>query len=205
MQVLIDQQAFDFPAQTLSQLLSAAQKHLHAQGRLIVEIHLDGQRLTDQELDLQLPGQIEGRTLQLVTADPVDLSRQVLIEVRAALDGARESQHQAAKMLQSDEPAKAMDLVRDALQVWQQAQQSVAQIAELLHLPLEDMEAAGQPVTQIIDSLQEHLRQIRGSLMEQDWLGLADTLDFDLIKGIEEWQQLLSMILAQLDQFQQPE
>lgn len=204
MDVFIDSDVFATEQTSLSGILTEAMNHLRATGRLIVEIRLDGQPLTEREqrkLDAQ---KLAAGEVQLITADPVELGLMTLDEVKEALAGAREAQTLAAEALRADETGKALEHVRSSLMVWQQAQQTVTQIAELLAIPLGDLQVDQRSAVQVIDDLAASLTQARDELLNGDWLGLADTLGYDLDEAAEQWTNMLSMLAGWIREVRGP-
>jgi len=194
MDVFLDSDAFTTEATTLAEILSEVQQELRPSGRLIVEIRVDGRTLTDREQQNMDAMALEADEVQLITADPVDLALNTLEEITEALAGAREAQQIAAEKLRDDETGAALEHVRSALLVWQQAQQTVEQVADLLAIPLNDLLVDERPVTEVVDELVETLTRARDELLNGDWLGLADTLGFELDEAAEQWAGILKML-----------
>ncbi len=198
MDIYLDNEPLTSDQTSLGGLLSEARQQLGDSGRVIVEIRVDGQALDADALDEQRI--IEAAEVQFVTANPRELTISTLQQVRGALDNARQAQSEAASMLRADQPNEALDHVRDLLTVWQQAQQSVLHSAQLLEIPLDEIEANGRPVAQIIDELSEMLSELRGQLTSNDWLGVADTLDEPLRLAVDDWQQLIDALCQRINQ-----
>ncbi|MBI1368138.1 MAG: hypothetical protein GC162_05735 [Planctomycetes bacterium] len=196
MDVFIDSDIFATAQSNLGAIITEAQKRLRASGRLIVEIRVDGRPLTEREqehLDKALNGADE---LQFITANPVELGLSTLDEVGEALLGAREAQTLAAEALRADETGKALEHVRSSLLVWQQAQQTITQVAQLLAVPLDDLLVDKRSVPEVIDDLIDTLTKARSELLDGDWLGLADTLGYELDEAADVWAKMIG-ILAQ--------
>ncbi|QNN24990.1 hypothetical protein HED60_22835 [Planctomycetales bacterium ZRK34] len=194
MDVFIDSDVFATEQTSLSGILTEVMDHLRSSGRLIVEIRLDGEPLNEREQQNIDAQKLASGEVQLITADPVELGLATLDEVKEALTGAREAQTLAAEALRADETGKALEHVRSSLMVWQQAQQTVTQIAELLAVPLGDLQVDQHPATQVIDNLAASLTQARDELLNGDWLGLADTLGYDLDEAAVQWTTMLGML-----------
>lgn len=200
MQIYLDNLAMDSDARTLGQAVAAARQALADTGRLIVEVRIDGQVIGADDLGERHDEALAGDELQLITADPADLARQTLMDVSDALAANAEPQQRAAELLRDDQPDAALAQVRDALAVWAQAQQSVLDSARLLQIDLDALTVDDQRVAQIVEGLAEHLRRIREQLLAADWLGLADTLAYELDDSIGTWQRLIDRLAEQIDQ-----
>ena len=194
MDVFIDNDAFVTQQSTLDRIIAEAAEHVKPSGRIIVEVRLDGRTLSDADLTEAQPRDADADEVQLITADPYELARQTLLEVRDRLDDAREAQQRAAEKLQADNAAEAMDDIRVAMEVWQQAQDSALKSAQLLDLPLDSLQADGRSVSQIITLLAGRLAQLRDQLNARDWFGLADTLGYELDAAATQWAAMIDTV-----------
>lgn len=196
MQVYIDSDPFQTQAKTLGSVVAAAREHLSKLGqqKMIVEVRLDGQTVPSRELDQLHDQPIEAQELALITANPMELARQTMLDVIEALVATRDHQKQAADLLRSDNPGDALEYVREALTVWSQVQQSVLQSVRLLGLPLDEQKVGEQDAIEMVQLLAEQLRAVREQLVASDWLGLADTLEYELEEQAANWTQLINQL-----------
>jgi len=194
MEVFLDHDPIQTEATTLGGVIAAAREQLSDSGRLIVEVRLDGETLPSDELEDRHEQTIEADEVQLITAEPFELARQTLLDVKEALAGVREDQQQAAALLQEDKPAEALAAVREALQVWQQAQQTVLHAGRLIGLDLDQLEVDGKAVPAIIEALADQLKAVRDQLLANDWVALADTLAYELDETIDTWAAMIDRI-----------
>lgn len=200
MDVYIDNDLAELAGANLGDLIAAARARLEPTGRLIVEVRVDGRTLSAEEFDSLCDSQPAAEEIQFITADPYALATITLGEVHDALTTARQAQQQASELLQSDHAAAAMDHIRHALGVWQQAQQALLQSAQLLDVPLEELTVADRPMTDIVDELGNLLNQIREQLTAGDHLGLADTLAYPLTDALDTWAALIDAMCTRIQQ-----
>jgi hypothetical protein len=198
MQIYLDDSPLPTDARTLAAVLDAAQEQL-ADNRLIVEIRLDGQELSQEQLEAIQDQTLNAEEVELVTASPHELARQTLLDLVEALSAAAEHQQRAAEHLQADDPQAAMGEVREALTVWQQGQEAVLRSAEATGLSLEGMEIDGRALPELIQALADGLNQVRDQVNDGDWLGLADTLAYDLAEMIPAWQALAEQLAERIE------
>jgi hypothetical protein len=193
MDVFLDNDVFNAPGNTLAEILVAAKKTVDPRGRLIVEVRLDGRTLEESEMHRIAHQPLEGDELQVITANPRELSIAILHGVAGALHDARQEQRLAAEAFAADDTSTALSHVKNALTVWQQAQQAVQQSAQLLKLPLDKLSVDGKTVPQIIDDLVNRLSTVRQQLMSSDWVGLSDSMAYELDTAAEIWSGMLQM------------
>lgn len=192
MQVLVDSRPLDAEGSTLGELIDAAHESLRGSGRLVVEVRVDGALIEAGTLDAQMNEPVTGETVELATADPRTLAQETLGQVAAVLGDVRDVQEKAAGLLRSDQPGDALEQVREAVGVWQQAQASVMHSAQLLGLDLDGMTLEGESAPAVIEQLADQLKALREQLNAGDWLGLADTLEYELTEAAERWTQLIA-------------
>lgn len=200
MDVFIDNDPAQLAGASLGDLIASARAQLETTGRIIVEVRVDGRTLSAEEFDALTDTPPAAEEVQFITADPYSLATVTLGEVRDALTTARQAQQQAAELLQSDNAAQAMDHIRHALAVWQQAQQALLQSAQLLDVPLDDLTVADRPMAELVDELGELLNQVREQLTAGDFLGLADTLAYPLTDALDTWSALIDAMCGKIEE-----
>jgi hypothetical protein len=198
MDVFLDNNELATPEQTLGAILSAARKLIAPAGRFVVEVRVDGRTLEDSEIEFLGPQKINAEEIQLITADPLELADQALADIGDSLRRARGAQQEAAQLLRTDRPADALRFVQDALGVWSQAQQAVQSSARLLEINLDQLRVGDESVPRAIQGLLDRLAAVRTQLTASDWLGLADTLAYELDASALTWTQLMADIRSRV-------
>ena len=194
MDVFIDNDPFTTTHDRLGPIIDQASRHVAPTGRIIVEVRLDGDALTDDQLGAADANPLTADEVQFITADPYELARQTLLEVQDQLTNARDAQQRAAAKLQADNASDAMDDIRQAMAIWQVAQDSLLKSAQLLGIPLDDLESDGRSASQIITLLAGRLAQMGEQLAARDWLGLADTLGYELDETVGQWSAMIDTV-----------
>ena len=199
MDVYLDNDRLETAQTTLGGLLDEVSQLLSSAGRFIVEVRLDGESLDEEALIAAQDTTIKAEEVQLITADPIELAHQTLAAAQGALDAARLNQEQAAELLQADDTKAAMAEVRSAITTWQQVQQTVLVVTQMLEVSLEDLTVGDQTGVDIAQQLVGQLEQVREHLESADWLGLADMLAYDLAEATGTWTQLLEALMDVAD------
>lgn len=198
MDFFIDDKPFACSARDLGEALAAAQKPVEQAGRIIVEVRIDGRPVEDETLAKPSGVALSAQEVQFVTANPADLVGEALLSAAAMLEDIRSTQREAADLLTTDEPAKALEHIRAALQAWQHAQQSVQQSAALLRIDLDTLSVNGRQVAAVIDELAAKLHAIHQQIVSRDWVGLSDSIGYDLDACAQTWVELLNMLRRQV-------
>lgn len=191
MPIYLDGQRTELTGQTLADVLEEAQRRVADAGRIIVEIIINGQTLSQEQIEASSRQPVLGSELRLESADPHELAGTTLEQVRIGLTDAREAQAEAANLFQQDQPSDAMQQVSRAISVWQQTQQAVLQSTMLLGINLDEKTFENQPVIRMTDSLLAQLRTLRDLIAAGDTVGLADTLAYEWPEMTDRWDRLI--------------
>ena len=108
-------------------------------------------------------------------------------------------QQQAADHLQQDDPAKAMGLVKESINGWLQAQQAVGQSAQLLQLDLQAVKVDDQPVIERMNELISSLNELKDILGANDFVALADALQYEWPEITERWDTAIGAIIKHIE------
>jgi len=202
--IYVDDQTVELPQPTegdlshLGGVLAAAKQHLEPEGRVVVEVALDGKTLDAQDLERQDELTLAGKEVRLYTAEPRTLATETLEQVRAALTHAGDLQEEAADLIQQDEGQQALEKVGEAVQIWLQVQQAVQNAAVLVGVDLDTVEVDGEPMTSFTNELIDRLGALKEAIANQDTVGLADTLGYEWPQIGERWDRLIGELIRRI-------
>ena len=125
MRVLIDDHESGIEANTVAEAISAGASIAEDRGRLIVEVVVDGTRLSEQQLDAPQCLELAADEVVLASADRREVICQVFHDAAMALDQVDDLQREAAELIQQDEAGPAMERLAEALTIWSSVQQAV--------------------------------------------------------------------------------
>lgn len=182
----------------MRELLAAVTNELAPSGRVVVEVKVDGQSITGPDLDADQPTATTS-DIRVYSAKPSDLVVGILEEVRTQLAASQEMQQKAAELLQQDDPAKAMDLVKESINGWLQAQQAVGQSAQLLQLDLQAILVDDQPVIERMNELIGSLTELKDIVVANDFVTLADALQYEWPDITDRWDAAIGAIIKHIE------
>ena len=199
MSVFVDDEQVALAGNDLASLLGAAQQHLQPSGRVVVDVMIDGESLSGEQLGQQDQVETAGREVRLYTADPRSLAVDTLQQVRERLGEAKRMQDEAAEQLQQDEASEALQQVASAIEVWLQTQQAVQNSAALLQVDLDAIEVDGEAVSALTDELAQQLQNLKQLINDGDTVGLADALAYEWPGTTEKWDRLVQELVAKIE------
>lgn len=200
MQILLDENVCDVAADTVEEAIAVCADLVEAQGRMIVDVHVDGARWSEEELASTENQNTTAQVVELTSADPAQLVLQTFQDAAEALTNADELQQEAAQLLQSDQRTICMDKMGEALSIWLSVQQAIVKGSQVIGLQLDEVTVDGTPIVTSIVQLNEQLRMLRTALEQDDQIALADALLYEFPDIVREWQGILEHLQTLVDQ-----
>lgn len=195
MRVLLDGQQIESDGQTLAGAMEAGRANAEREGRVIIEVLLDGAPIQGDSLDRPSADDIGESEVRMVSSDPVQLVQRSLIEAADALEATREAHTALAEQIQSGVEAGTLEALSGTLSTWQAAQDVLLQGWTLLGRdplsisPPDDMGVGS--VAEMVDRLAEELRSIKRGLEDRDMTAVADAVGYELEPMTAQWASLL--------------
>ena len=178
-------------AQTVGEAIATAAKLTQTQGRLIIDVIVDGLRWSEQQLDSAEQKGATAETIEFITAEPKELVLQTFEDAAEALADADALQKEAAQLLQSDQSIVCMDKLAEALSIWLTVQQAIVKGSQVVELQLDSISVNKIPITESIARLNENLQLLRSALQQDDQVAVADALLYEFPDIIKEWRSIL--------------
>ena len=195
MRLQIDQQTVEIDGDTLGPILAAAQSHLQEQGRIVVEVLVDGQPLVGDAIDQRQDEPVDGRDIQLHSADPRDLAVETLTRIDTRLAETLELQTEAATLLQQDQMPDALRQLSTIIEVWLQVQQAVLQSCQIANVDFIAVEVDGLSANELTEQLISSLNALKANIESGDASALADALQHEWPETVASWRQLLARLI----------
>ena len=196
MRVMLDDQTCPTTATTIGEAVAAAANQAEKDGRLVVEIRVDGTTLSDQ--DLQTPDRLQAvaEEVQLITTTIGTLLRDTFLHAAEALVDADATQRSAAELVQSGQTADGMRALLSALETWGGIRDAVVKGLALAEVSPDDVVIGDQRLPDAISGLQDRLGALKSAMVAEDISATCDCLLYDLPQSTRE----CSVILAGLAQ-----
>lgn len=198
MSVVVDDERMavdDLGLNTVGQVLT----HVQRDNRLVVQLLIDGRQPDLSCMPSLRAAPINGHTLYIETADPRQMAVSVLDEVAAQLREADRLKGEAVDLLQRGTPAPAMERLSGCFSTWQNAQESVLKIAQLLRIDLNRIRIIDRSLADVMADFAGQLRQIRESLEDRDFVTLCDILAYETTQTTTQWQHALDAVRDVVD------
>ena len=198
MQIFIDDNKLS-DAPDLDSALEQARVHAESQGRLIVDILVDGQPATDALFDEEPEKLPKINELRFTTADTASLVNETLETAIDSIELLKADQQAGAEQIRSGDLEDSMQTLRSIMEGWQSMRDIVDQITQITNQELPIIQIGDQSGTDIVQSLSDALSEVRETLKNEDWSLLGDVIEYDLNELAEKWSALLSALKADTD------
>jgi hypothetical protein len=168
--------------------------------RLVIAVRLDGQTLTDAQLETHLaqPVQADAR-VELETGDRVTLVRDALRGLAREFEQAAGKQTEVADKVSAGDVTAAMQDVGEFVQLWQTCQRALTECSGLLQQDLTTMSCDGRTVRGQLEELITQLTELRAALEARDLVLLADLLRYELPSVCASWRATLDGLADQVE------
>ncbi|MEO0963546.1 MAG: hypothetical protein AAFY08_00360 [Planctomycetota bacterium] len=199
MPTYLDDAPLAVDAATLDAALDVARRDAEAQGRLIVEVSLDGESLMGDRLDAAMGTAIGEAELRLYSADAAQVAGEALHEVRASIDRIEAMHQEAADELQRGDQAAGLATVGRVIELWLGVQRGIGQAAQVAGIELDGLTFGQTSATALFSGLLERLQELKGMIESGDTIALADALAYEWSEITEPWGALVDTLIAMVE------
>jgi hypothetical protein len=165
--------------------------HLQKKNRLVVQVLIDGEEPEAERLGAVRQTHVKDHAVYIETANPRSLALEVLDDVQRQLHEAEGMKDEAAELLQKNQSGRALGLLGRTIRTWQNAQESVSKVAELLRLDLAAVDVKGTPLHAMLSGFSGQLKQIKAALDQRDFVLLSDVLMYETAETTGNWTAAL--------------
>jgi len=182
-------------AQDLDAALEQARLHAESQGRLIVDILVDGQPATDALFDENAKDLPPINELRFTTADTNALIVETAQTAIDSIELLKADQEAGVEQIRSGDLQDAMESLRAVMEGWTAMRDIVDQITQITNTELATLKVGQESGSEIIDSLSKSLEEVRETLKNEDWSSLGDVIEYDLNELATKWAALLFALI----------
>jgi hypothetical protein len=180
---------------TLGDVLKWARTQL-PEGRILVQITRDGTVLEGPALSQARRDPFGDSTLTLMSGDRKDLSLTMLGKLAALIEWLSPQHKDVAGLFERGDTQTALDRLAGILSAWQQIQAAYGNLAKMLDLSLNELPVHELNGEAVLHEFCRQLGEIQTALTNQDFVLLADILQYEMDGAIANWMALLEATLG---------
>ncbi len=183
------------PETTLEQALRTVQADHCDDDSVIVTFSCDGAEVPAEAMSAALEKTVDSfGLLDVVTGAKASLVADAMAQSAQCIDESDTARERIAELLTEGKTTEASQTLGECFAVWQQIHQAVAQSIQMLDIDIEDSHVNGDPIASLITRPKETLLQIKGALESQDFVLLADILQYEFGEVTQSWHKLVGWI-----------
>jgi len=198
--ILVDGEAADEAVaggEALTEVYLRVVGELAARGRTVVGVSLDGRTLTQEDQTKVLDGETLGEALDLRTVSTRELATATLGEVAKHVDRARKGLRTAVERLGAGDRTEALAAFQPTLEIWMAVCEAVQKVCIVSDIDI-TADLAGTSVAGEHGKIVDALGDVQSALAQQDWVKLADVLEYEMLPATERWRTVVTSLLEKL-------
>jgi len=199
MAIFLDEKPAQLAGTSLGEVLAQASEGLAVDGRVLVEVKIDGEVILGDNLGEKQGDEIVGSEVHLTSADPKLLAVTTLGQVREQLPLATKLHEQAADHFQADNPSEGLKHIAEAIELWMVTQEAVLGSAGVVGLGLDEVKVEGEPISGFTDELIEQLQGLKDLITSKDTVALADALAYEWPAIVQRWDDLIVKLIEEIE------
>lgn len=193
MKATLDGQSLTIDRPSLAAALEAGATSAREQGRIIVEVFLDGQPVQGQALGEPSDEALDAGHIEMTSTDPTSLVRVTLFDAADAMESAKDEHAACAEMIHRGDIGAAMGSLGQLLSTWQAVREAIAHGGAAIGQPLSDYAGEGK-LDERTEALSQQLDDLKRAVGDDDLSTVADLLEDDLRAEAGLWADTLRHI-----------
>jgi hypothetical protein len=165
-------------------------------GRVLTRIQLGDDVLEGPALAHARRLPLGGATLALTTANEKELSLTLLGKLAALIEWLAPQHKEVAGDLERGQTQRALDRLGGIVSAWEQIQAAYGNLAKMLNLSLHDLPVREMNGEAVLEEFCRQLGEMQMALKNQDFVLLADILQYEMDGAIANWMALLEATLG---------
>ena len=193
MKATLDGQSLTLDRPSLAAAIEAGASRAREQGRIVIEVFVDGTPVEGAALDQVSDEPLDGQHVEMTSTDPASLVRVTLFDAADAMDTSQDEHAACAEMIHRGEVTQAMGALAQLLATWQAVREAIIQGGAAVGQPLEAFASDGK-LNERTDALSKQLDALKRAVADDDLPAVADLLEEDLRTEAGLWADTLRHI-----------
>ncbi len=188
---------------TLEEGLREVQTALCAPRRILVSFRCDGEEIVGAAIAGALGRPVASfERLELFSSTKEDLVIETMTQAAASLEETETATQNVAEMLIQGKSSEAIANLGECLQVWQQVHDAVGKSLTLLDMDPSATTIRDETIAVALGRPKDVLLQIKKALIAQDYVLLADVLQYEFADVTDLWHRLIARIRQEAEEQQ---
>jgi len=190
--IVIDGKPYDIGIanfQNLEQVFTKVVEDGHLEDRIVTDVMVNNEHFTEiyphQSEDINLS---EVQSVEIVTMSTGEMAVEVTLELYKVVNLMSEGGKRVAQLFRQADDAEALDTYQDLLEVIRNFLRTIGVLRDEYSLK-DNIE-----YTKAAEELNELFTEMSSVLENEDWILLADLLDYEFLPAVEKWKKVIKLI-----------
>ena len=187
--IVIDGKQYDIGAvnfQNLEQVFSKVVEDGHLQDRIVTDVMINDEPFTEiyphQSEDIEMS---DVTSVEIVTMSAGDMAVEVTLELYKVVNIMSEGGKRVASLFRQADDAEALDTYQDLLEVVRNFLRTIGVLRDEYSL------GNNAEYTKSAEELNELFTEMSSVLENEDWILLADLLEYEFLPAVEKWKKVI--------------
>lgn len=198
MKLLINgaEQSLDLPGtSTFQDVMQVVNHAAVGPGKSVTRVSLNGQDITGTDWQAYSPLTLEQiEQIEIETGSLTELARETLVSLEEFMSDLLRELNRVAEMFRSGEDVCAAELYSQSLDGIQVINYAASKVLENLGIDTSGITHNGKSISEIFSELDNIISDMMHSQEQNDWILLADLIEYELIPHIADRQMALSKV-----------
>jgi hypothetical protein len=190
--IVIDGKPYDIGPmnfQNLEQVFSKVVEDGRLDNRIVTDVMINDEPFTEiyphQSEDIEMS---DVQSVEIVTMSTGDMAVEVTLELYKVVNIMSEGGKRVAQLFRQADDAEALDTYQDLLEVIRNFLRTIGVLRD--EYSLKD----NAQYTQAAEELNEMFTEMSSVLENEDWILLADLLEYEFLPAVEKWKKVIKQI-----------
>ncbi|MFH1912672.1 MAG: hypothetical protein ABIK45_00140 [Pseudomonadota bacterium] len=190
--IVIDGKPYDIGStnfQNLEQVFTKVVEDGHLEDRIVTDVKINEEHFTEiyphQSEDIDMS---DVNSVEIVTMSTDEMAVEVTLELYKVVNLMSEGGKRVAQLFRQADDAEALDTYQDLLEVIRNFLRTIGVLRD--EYSLKD----NAEYTKAAEELNELFTEMSSVLENEDWILLADLLDYEFLPAVEKWKKVIKQI-----------
>lgn len=188
---------------TLKDAILQMQQDMCPPDHLVIKIQCNGQEIVGEEMETSLSKPVSSyEKLEVTTSSRENLITDAMSQASLSLQETETNCQQVAAMLTEGNSAEGIEALGKCLQIWQQIHEAVGKSIIMLGIDPDNIMIQGESFETVISKPKDILMQIKQALKAQDYVLLADILQYEFKEVTDQWHLIIAKIRQEAEELE---
>jgi len=162
--------------------------------KFITRLILDGEEYTQEELETRSFKGRDEELLEIETTTPEDMKKRGFDLLEEYMTQIVPQMEKASELLRVADEFEANQFYATCLEDLKLLIQLIEDIESVLHMDFAEVHFRGTPIRERVERLSSLIKEMLSSQKDNDWIMLADLIEYELIPLLEEWKEIMMFV-----------